>query len=153
MKTKRFGWMSRTAVALVGGLSCAACFSIQATDGNTFSGRYGAILDAVHASAASDTGCQPGLVDVRDTSAANSDRTYDFVAAGCGWQVTYQVQPAPGANQYRVVKVLAIPPATAPAGVACAKDTDCKGDRVCDRGKCSAPQPNERQPSPLPTAQ
>ena len=23
----------------------------------------------------------------------------------------------------------------------CAKDTDCKGDRVCDRGACVAPKP------------
>jgi hypothetical protein len=31
-------------------------------------------------------------------------------------------------------------PAPAPAGgSACAKDTDCKGDRICDKGQCTAP--------------
>ncbi len=29
----------------------------------------------------------------------------------------------------------------APATAGCAKDTDCKGDRVCDRGRCVSPDP------------
>lgn len=32
------------------------------------------------------------------------------------------------------------PPQEAPAPVACAKDTDCKGDRICERGDCISPR-------------
>lgn len=33
------------------------------------------------------------------------------------------------------------PPSAAANAAACAKDTDCKGDRVCDRGACVSPRP------------
>ena len=43
------------------------------------------------------------------------------------------------------------PPAPAPAPPAggCTKDTDCKGDRVCQRGECVDPTPT---PTPAPPA-
>lgn len=42
------------------------------------------------------------------------------------------------------------PPATAtvPEAGACMKDTDCKGDRICDQGRCVSPTP----PAPPPPA-
>ena len=33
------------------------------------------------------------------------------------------------------------PPTAAPGKPGCAKDTDCKGNRVCERGQCVAPKP------------
>lgn len=44
------------------------------------------------------------------------------------------------------------PPPEAPLPAACAKDTDCKGDRVCNRGECVEPkpkQPEPKQPEPI----
>jgi hypothetical protein len=52
-------------------------------------------------------------------------------------------------------------PAFSPRPPGCSYDTQCKGDRVCDRGRCVAPTPNKEpesnppaveQPSPTPTA-
>lgn len=34
----------------------------------------------------------------------------------------------------------AAPPEAAPSSVACAKDTDCKGDRICQQGDCITPR-------------
>ncbi len=31
------------------------------------------------------------------------------------------------------------PAAAAPAAIGCAKDTDCKGDRICESGRCVEP--------------
>jgi hypothetical protein len=39
------------------------------------------------------------------------------------------------------VAVLACDPPPQQAAVGCAKDTDCKGDRVCESGRCVNPSP------------
>ena len=101
---------------LVGAAMCTACFSIEATDGRVFSGRSGAMVEAVQTSAAHDLGCAADAIGVRDVSAADSDSTWEFVIDGCGWHATYQVQGVTGINHFKVVKVLAVPPsAMAPA--------------------------------------
>jgi len=41
-------------------------------------------------------------------------------------------------NQLNQLKAAAAP-AAAPSMPACARDSDCKGDRVCERGSCTSP--------------
>ena len=41
--------------------------------------------------------------------------------------------------QVPVAPTTAVPAGVAGAPGACAKDTDCKGDRVCEKGACVAP--------------
>jgi hypothetical protein len=41
-------------------------------------------------------------------------------------------------------------PTSAPGD--CTKDTDCKGDRVCVRGECRAPSPDSSAPAPAPAS-
>src|SRR5687768_15836360 len=38
------------------------------------------------------------------------------------------------------------------AAAQCTKDTECKGDRVCDAGKCTSPLPAAPPPPPGPAA-
>ncbi|MBI5479628.1 MAG: hypothetical protein HY906_12265 [Deltaproteobacteria bacterium] len=45
------------------------------------------------------------------------------------------VEPAPAPEP-----PAAAPPAPASAPAGCAKDTDCKGDRVCENGRCVEPR-------------
>jgi hypothetical protein len=47
---------------------------------------------------------------------------------------------APAAAPVAVAPVAAAAPAAAPAAGGCLKDTDCKGDRVCERGSCVSPR-------------
>jgi Tol biopolymer transport system component len=41
-------------------------------------------------------------------------------------------------------------PAAPPSGGGCTKDTDCKGDRVCDHGSCVSPSAPPAPPPPAP---
>jgi hypothetical protein len=51
-----------------------------------------------------------------------------------------QGQPQPQGQPAAPVAASTSTPTPAPAATAgCTKDTDCKGDRVCDRGTCTAP--------------
>jgi hypothetical protein len=98
--------------------------------------------------------CQPEdyhIVSFQRTTAAFG-RPYYYAKAACG-----PGPEAPGTNRYIAQEearkrgeaspseaassaASAAPaPAAATAPNGCAKDTDCKGDRVCDHGECISP--------------
>lgn len=47
--------------------------------------------------------------------------------------------------------LLACRPTEAPAAVGCARDTDCKGERVCENTKCVEPAPAAKPEAPAPS--
>jgi hypothetical protein len=52
-----------------------------------------------------------------------------LIISGIAWWLAACSNPAPPPSQ----------PTVAPSLAQCGKDTDCKGDRICDAGKCIAP--------------
>ena len=73
----------------------------------------------------------PGPAGARKGQAAAVTTAAPWAAAAGG--LVGVVQGNPGTGQPSPL------PSVAAAG--CAKDTDCKGDRVCDRGACVASTP------------
>jgi hypothetical protein len=70
-----------------------------------------------------------------------------FACAGCGhseeeWQAMLDKQKMlqercqPGAGQ----EPAAVAPSLNPTAPGCGKDVDCKGDRVCNLGRCVSPR-------------
>jgi hypothetical protein len=141
-----FGWWLPAGV-IVGAVMSAACTSVRATDGRVFASAD----EAARASAAHDLGCGPELVEVRTLER-------ESVVDGCGWRATYRyVSPGPHfgdksdmvlvsrfpsgpGGQLAPSSASPSPPAGSEAG--CAKDTDCKGDRICVQGQCAEPAGN-----------
>jgi hypothetical protein len=130
---------------ILGAVTSAACTSVRATDGRVFSSAD----EAVRASAAHDLGCGPELVEVTNLEG-------ESVVDGCGWRATYRyVSPGPhfgdksdmvlvsrfpsGSGGQGAAPSAASPPGAASSASGCAKDTDCKGDRVCVQGQCADP--------------
>jgi hypothetical protein len=134
-----------------------ARFAFEATDGSlheawdwTSNERSAAARDAGIASAVHDLPCG------RASTLAVDELTLE----GCGQRITYrqvarEIATPPGhfginnGSRYTLVGRVPIPgaatpspaPSSAPAssGAVCAKDTDCKGDRVCVQAQCADP--------------
>ena len=57
-----------------------------------------------------------------------------FVVLACGAEQPLATDPS------AVPAAPAPAPAATPASTGCAKDNDCKGERVCEKGECVAPR-------------
>jgi TolB protein len=51
--------------------------------------------------------------------------------------------PPPGSATPKASGSAAPPPPPPPTGSQCMKDTDCKGDRICEKGACVSPTPHK----------
>ena len=153
------GWPPRRAatvlaVTLVAGSPTLGCGGGLAQDAvKVASSAWGCPMNQIEIAAIRGENRGPPPPDVPTTSPrltvwegqADPDaRTYDL--SGCGKTGTVRCTWVGFPNRVWTCRPPAAPsstPAPAPsvpcAGTGCAKDTDCKGDRICAQGQCADP--------------
>lgn len=82
-----------------------------------------------HARARVDALTMPVAVSAQRMFLASAVTTVLVLSTGCSKPKQAELQDANAQG-------------AAALAVGCAKDTDCKGDRICDRGLCAEPRPN-----------